>query len=82
MSKDMTKPLPQRIYTLYEKGKRMKIQPLAQLIGYLVNHKMLNVENEKYWREHDNGWNITYTLNIYKIMEDLDKIKIGDWELK
>ena len=29
MSKDTTKPLPQRIYTLYEKGKRMKIQPLA-----------------------------------------------------
>ena len=70
------------IHILYEKGKKPKKQPLGQLIAYLHNQGLLDLTEDKYWNEWDNGFKITYSRNLKTIMKDLEKIKKGEWTLK
>ena len=73
--------ISEEIHTLKIKGEKVRKQPLGQLIAFLDNKGLIDISDDKYWHEHDNGWKITYSRNIKQIMKDLDKIRKGDFEL-
>lgn len=69
------------VYILKIKGEKPRKQPLGQLIAMLHNRGLINLTDDKYWHEYDNGFKITYSRNLKAILRDLDKIKTGEFEL-
>lgn len=60
---------------LYKNDKvRLPLQPLSNIVGFLFNRNLINLEDDRYWFDNGNDYTCDWVKRYGRIYQEQDKI--------